>query len=415
MALSWMASTTAGWNQSGRERNLISGNVEQAVRFVDVSNVTSSATMSARTNGTAALENGDSGLIFEGGSDNVVSLNVLSGNQQEGVKFRGTTNSQILGNLIGTNASGTSAIPNGQDGIGLIDASGITIGGTTADLRNTVSANQGGISLEGSSGNTIIGNRIGTRSDGTGNLGNGFSGISISGSNNQVGGAPGAGNVIANTVNASGIRIANAGDPSIDNLIQGNSIPANAGSGIDIQTAKPDPGQLDRRQRRGRHSDRRLQHQPCGRADVEQHHRQQRRHCALISSHSAVSAFGVTGNDQGRWRRRARTACRTSQCSVPLFAQHARHDVRRGPLNSTANTEFPIELFLACPGSIGPRRATGADRCADRSRRTGRATEASRSSSGGLGPGHALTAIAINERRTTRPSWLRTWSWSQLP
>src|SRR4029079_6495783 len=93
----------------------------------------------------------------------------------------------IQGNLIGTNATGTAAIPNGTtanqqlDPAGvLIDTTGVTVGGTSSAARNLISGNHGpGIQLGSnsygsvdSSSNTIQGNFIGTNAAGTAALAN---------------------------------------------------------------------------------------------------------------------------------------------------------------------------------------------------------------------------------------------------
>ena len=73
---------------------------------------------------------------------------MISGNTDDGVLFNvqntdsGPTDNVVAGNLIGTNAAGTAALGNGDDGV-LIEAgaTAITIGGTTASARNIISGN----------------------------------------------------------------------------------------------------------------------------------------------------------------------------------------------------------------------------------------------------------------------------------
>ena len=74
----------------------------------------------------------------------------------------------IDGNFIGTDVTGTTAIPN-WDGIILSDAGGVTIGGPDPSQRNLISGNdQSGIAVFGNSDEVSIeGNFIGT--DATGN------------------------------------------------------------------------------------------------------------------------------------------------------------------------------------------------------------------------------------------------------
>ena len=129
-----------------------------------------------------------------GRNGNFVELNLISGNTFDGVFLTGqitTTNNRLTGNLIGTNAEGTGAIPN-RRGVNIPDAPGNTIGGTTSAARNVISGNTlegvliGGVSA---SGNVVQGNYIGTNLTGTAAVPNQAHGVAISGSpNNVIGG-----------------------------------------------------------------------------------------------------------------------------------------------------------------------------------------------------------------------------------
>ncbi len=189
-------------------RNLISGNTSHGIEIDGAAafgNGISNSYIGTTRNGTADLGNGGSGVLADSGSSNIVGIgsvadrNVISGNAQSGVTFVATTSSSIVGNLIGTDAAGTQALGNDFNGIHLVNASDSnTIGGSVAQLRNVVSANDGdGIVLSASNTNTVRGNRIGTKVDGTGDLGNAETGIVVVGSNNTIGGAAAAD---ANTV-----------------------------------------------------------------------------------------------------------------------------------------------------------------------------------------------------------------------
>ena len=163
--------------------------------------------------------------------------NLVSGNGVDGILVQGVDGGLIQGNLVGTNAGGTAAIPN-QTGILLSGASNVTVGGTAAGPRNVLAGNQLiGVSLEDYGvGNTIQGNLFGTDVSGTGPLGNGTDGIRVTydeeGSQSGrplIGGPdPGAGNTIAFHGN-HGVEIrnstkANESDGSIDsNLIYSNA------------------------------------------------------------------------------------------------------------------------------------------------------------------------------------------------
>src|SRR5207244_3519792 len=100
-----------------------------------------------------------------------------SGNLANGILLEGagTSGTMIQANEIGTNAAGTAALANGNDGI-LIQsgANNNTIGGTAFGAGNVISGNLGnGITItdSGTTGNVVEGNYIGTNAAGTGALG----------------------------------------------------------------------------------------------------------------------------------------------------------------------------------------------------------------------------------------------------
>ena len=114
------------------------------------------------------------------GGTTPAARNVISGNLAYGIEAR-NAGALIQGNLIGTDLTGTQAVPNGF-GIATANASGTTIGGTTAGAGNIISGNKGyGIDLSYSSGNLIQGNIIGSDATGTIDLGNGGEGIDVGG------------------------------------------------------------------------------------------------------------------------------------------------------------------------------------------------------------------------------------------
>ena len=108
-------------------------------------------------------------------------------------------NMSITNNFIGTNNDGTSAVNlgNGADGVFLDTVSGVTVGGTNAGQGNVISGNHAnGVNLLNSSSILIVGNHIGTNAtgfskpgDATLDLGNASNGVFINQSNNvTVGG-----------------------------------------------------------------------------------------------------------------------------------------------------------------------------------------------------------------------------------
>jgi len=114
------------------------------------------------------------------------SCNLISGNHENGIFITGSESFGhiIIGNYIGTNASGTGSIGNYLDGIGILDTPNTQIGYGPGNGSNLISGNgHNGIIVVGgaSTGNQIKGNTIGISSTG-GSLGNTASGVAISSS-----------------------------------------------------------------------------------------------------------------------------------------------------------------------------------------------------------------------------------------
>lgn len=151
--------------------------------------------------------------------------NVLSGNSAVGVEIRGASN-VVKGNRIGTDASGTAALPNAFEGVWIAPgAKDNVIGGPTAGERNVISGNAlFGLSISGSdaTGNVIQGNYIGVDVSGRVALANRHGiAISVGPQNNVIGGTT-AGD--ANVISANGTGILIRGADTAGNVIQGNYI-----------------------------------------------------------------------------------------------------------------------------------------------------------------------------------------------
>lgn len=157
--------------------------------------------------------------------------NIISGNWDKGVNLLGeeVTGNVVAGNYIGPDVTGTRALGNGRGGV-IIEcgASGNTVGGDSPGERNVISGNRTGVGISdrNTRHNTVIGNFIGTDASGTAALGNEF-GISICASGfNRIGGThPGERNVISGNTGTA-IQVPSWGDP--DNLVLGNYI------GVDV-------------------------------------------------------------------------------------------------------------------------------------------------------------------------------------
>ena len=155
--------------------------------------------------------------------------NVISGNSFDGVVVNnGGQHNAISGNYIGTTYSGSSKLGNGNYGVEISDASNV-VGGARQGQGNVISGNAySGIALWLSSAhdNVVLGNYIGTDASGKKALGNAWSGIDVTSgaTNNTIGGTrTGAGNLISGNVQ-SGVKQYLGGN----NVYVGNTLGFNA-------------------------------------------------------------------------------------------------------------------------------------------------------------------------------------------
>ena len=169
------------------------------------------------------------------GGTNMLARNVISGNSQYGlwISDTNTTGNVVLGNYIGTDATGSFAVSNAFGGIGLFSSSaGQVIGGSNALARNVISGNgSAGVWLSGAgvSNNLVANNFVGLNAAGTGAIPNTFAGVYV------LNGA--RSNAILNNVisgnHSEGLRLSDPGTSA--NLVQGNFI----GTGAAGTTAVP--------------------------------------------------------------------------------------------------------------------------------------------------------------------------------
>ncbi|MBL8814158.1 MAG: hypothetical protein JNM43_28575, partial [Planctomycetaceae bacterium] len=171
-------------------------------------------------NNTIVGTNGD-------GTGDATEGNVISGNDL-GVVAGGISDLIVAGNMVGSDLTGFTAIPN-NTGVQLSNALHVTIGGTSSVQRNVISGNtaNGVFIYNGSTGTTVLGNYIGVNAAGTAALGNGVYGVRVLDStSNTVGGtSAGARNVISGN-GGDGVNI--TGATALNNVIQGNYIGTNA-------------------------------------------------------------------------------------------------------------------------------------------------------------------------------------------
>ncbi|MCH9664028.1 MAG: hypothetical protein K0U66_10310, partial [Gammaproteobacteria bacterium] len=364
--------TTAG------ARNVISGNGVRGVQLEGTGTNDNVVTGNyIGTDATGLLDRGNTWggvLIGNGAQNNTIggtlagSINIISGNNSFGIELDGvgTTGNSVLGNYIGTNVTGTTAIANTTAGIRIDNgASSNTIGGTTTSARNVISGNTGDgiyVTDSGTDGNVIQGNFIGTNAAGTAALANTDRGIQIeaNAANTQIGGtAAGAGNVIAGNSNDGiilsnfssgtivegnfigtdltgalnlgngtwGIRIANSSGNMIGGIASGagNTIAYNAQAGIGLQNASGTGNSI------------------LGNA---------------IHSNSGIGidlgVDGVTTNDVGDGDAGANNL----QNFPVLFTAHTENGntTFTGSLNGTASTDYRIEFYS---NTLGMEDATG--------------------------------------------------------
>ncbi|MGD8822797.1 MAG: CSLREA domain-containing protein, partial [Anaerolineales bacterium] len=165
------------------------------------------------------------------GGSNQGDGNLISGNSEYGVMLH-SENITVQGNYIGTDMNGSSALPNQVGGL-YITSINTLIGGTGQGDGNVISGNLiHGIELR-SNGNTIQSNYIGTDNSGSSALPNLGTGIFVAGENNLIGGA-GGGNLISGN-GGHGVFLTTS--DGANNIIQGNLV------GTDSSGTNPIPNQ----------------------------------------------------------------------------------------------------------------------------------------------------------------------------
>src|SRR5262245_22266781 len=215
------------------DRNLISANSVAGIVLYGDGNTVVNNLVGTDKAGSGALGNVE-GVLVRGnrntiGGTTAAARNVISGNTTNGVELVFASDTQVLGNYIGTSASGLIAVGNQQAGVVVNNARGTTVSRNVIGGNNAAKNNQyAGISIgipaaDGNSDATLVtGNLIGLAADGLTAVGNGWAGILVQNSTSAtIGGTTvGAGNIIAG----------NAGDgiallaPSSGTLVQDNYI-----------------------------------------------------------------------------------------------------------------------------------------------------------------------------------------------
>jgi len=207
--------TIGGW-RSG-ERNIISGNGGDGVNIWNAGtsgNRVLNNRIGTDAGGLNALPNSGAGVSMGQGAQNTrIDSNLISGNGWVGVNISDfdptapapaayASGNQVTENLIGTDSSGTAALPNGE-GVNIWNAPNNLIG-----TGNVISGNGGaGVHISGSDsyGDVVGGNLIGLTADGADALPNGGSGVVIDqgAHDNSIGASPAAGGT--NTISGNGM------------------------------------------------------------------------------------------------------------------------------------------------------------------------------------------------------------------
>lgn len=240
-------------------RNLISANDGSGVALTGAGtgNAVQGNYIGTNKAGNSALPNSDDGVRITGAEETVVggaepgAGNVISGNGVNGVLITTSPapDTVIQGNFIGTNATGTAAVPNEGNGVTVAEVGEILIGGIEFGQGNLISGNDAqGVRIFGvnATGNAVQGNLIGTNAAGTAALGNGDDGVGISdaGPLNLIGGLGGIefgqGNVISGN-GEDGISVFGGGD----NTIIGNFIGTNATGTGDLGNVRHGVSMID--------------------------------------------------------------------------------------------------------------------------------------------------------------------------
>ncbi len=179
------------------------------------------------------------GLWIQGGNSTVKGL-IINRFTFGGITLENGGNNTIIDNYIGIDNTGTQARGN-RDGVYIYNSTNNVVGGITAADRNIISGNNDdGVNFAGTTGgdsNTVQGNYIGTDVTGTQPIGNHGDGVKISeeSDNNLIGGTTAAAaNRIAYNL-GRGVYAENVSAFSTGNRIWGNQIYGDIQLGIDLK------------------------------------------------------------------------------------------------------------------------------------------------------------------------------------
>ena len=184
------------------------------------------------TTGEISESNYGLGVYIDNNPDNTIGGSTAaaakypSSNNYEGIQANGSsaTGNLIVGNYIGTDATGDNRLPNGMGLEFVNNSSNNTVGGVMGVTGNLISGNNGdAVKIDGGcNSNVVQGNLVGTDPTGTISIPNFGNGVDINGGYNTIGGTtPGAGNLISNN---SGAGIVLVFGSASYNVMEGNLI-----------------------------------------------------------------------------------------------------------------------------------------------------------------------------------------------
>jgi parallel beta-helix repeat protein len=232
------------------DRNLISGNGSNGVQVLGIGILPAAdgATPPGNyivgnyigTDATGLGEDGNAaaGVFLYNARDNVVGMpgagNLITGNLGSGVAIQGgaATDNSVLANVIGMARPGPGVPGNRGDGVTVVEAALNRIGGTGPGEGNTIIGNGGsGVSVSSGSNFTgVVGNLIDD------NSGDGVSVESESDGSGVVGNRIGVdpSGLLAMGNKLDGVRISSAGTQVVSDVIA-----ANAGAGVEVVGDSP--------------------------------------------------------------------------------------------------------------------------------------------------------------------------------
>ncbi len=217
---------------SGNNRTAVFGSGVYITGTGTSGNVIAGDLIGTDVSGTLEVANYNGVYIYES-PDNTIgggvsgAGNLISGNAYGIILFGGgTTHTVIAGNKIGTDITGTLAVPNAVGMETLQGTSGNTIGGSVPGDANLISGNSDGIALNsGTTGTIIAGNKIGTDITGTIALPNSIGIYVLNAPDNMIGGSvSGDANLISGNTD-DGIDVYGFyGNRATGTIIAGNKI-----------------------------------------------------------------------------------------------------------------------------------------------------------------------------------------------